>query len=81
MNLKAIGLIIIVMGFILTIYTGFDFKTKDSMLDLGGFQITKDKEHSINWSPLIGIGGIVIGGVIFFLGGKKPVRMNESEFD
>jgi|BarGraIncu00222A_1022003.scaffolds.fasta_scaffold617955_1 formate-dependent nitrite reductase membrane component NrfD len=78
MNLKAVGLIIIVMGFILTIYTGFNFNTKDKILDLGGFQITKDKEHSINWSPFIGIGAIVIGGVVFSFGGRKPERMNAN---
>ena len=78
MKFKAIGLIIIVIGFALTIYTGFDFKTKDKVLDLGGFQITKDKEHSINWSPFIGIGAIIVGGVIFFSGNRKPERMNRS---
>jgi hypothetical protein len=76
MKLKAIGLIIIVIGFALTIYTGFDFKTKDNMLDLGGFQLTKDKEHSINWSPFIGIGAIIVGSVILFSGSRKPERMN-----
>jgi len=74
MNLKAIGFIIIVIGFALTIYTGFDFKTKDNILDLGGFQLTKDKEHSINWSPFIGIGAIIVGGVIYF-----PVVENRKE--
>lgn len=73
MNLKAVGLIIIVMGFALTIYTGFNFTTKDKVLDFGGVEITHDKEHSINWSPFIGIGAIVVGGVLFISGRRKSV--------
>ena len=81
MKLKAIGFIIIVLGFALTIYTGFDFKKIDKMKDLGSMEIFTDKEHSINWSPFIGIGAIVVGTVIFFSGSRKPVRMNADQYD
>jgi hypothetical protein len=81
MFLKAIGLVILILGFILTIYTGFDFSSKEKVVDMGSFQITHDKEHTTNWSPLIGIGTMVIGGVVFFSGSKKPFRIGPNRID
>jgi len=77
MIIKAIGLIIFITGLVLTLYTGLGFVTKEKVLDIGSFQLTKDKEHTTNWSPLIGIGTMVIGGVIFFTGNKKHFRQGE----
>jgi hypothetical protein len=71
---KAVGLIIFIAGLIFTLYTGLDFVTKEKVVEIGSFQITKDREPITNWSPLIGIGIMVIGGVIFVSGNKKHFR-------
>jgi len=71
MNAKTIGLIIIVIGLVMTLYTGFNYVTREKVVDLGSIQITKDKEHTANWSPFIGVGIMVIGGAVFQFGKKK----------
>jgi hypothetical protein len=71
MNAKTIGLIIIVIGLVMTLYTGFNYVTREKVVDIGSIQITKDKEHTANWSPFIGIGIMVIGGVVFLSDKKK----------
>lgn len=71
MNIKSIGLIILVIGFLMTLYTGFNYVTREKVLDLGSVEITADKEHTANWSPFIGLGVMVIGGVVFVSGKKK----------
>lgn len=71
MNTKTIGLVITVIGLVMTLYTGFNYVTKEKVVDLGSVQITRDKEHSANWSPFIGIGVMVIGEVVFLSGRKK----------
>jgi LPXTG-motif cell wall-anchored protein len=71
MNTKAIGLIILVIGFSMTLYTGFSYLTREKVLDLGGVELTVNKEHTTNWSPFIGIGIIAIGGIVFVSGKKK----------
>lgn len=71
MNSKTIGLGVLVIGFLLTIYTGFNYITEEKIIDIGSVKITKDKEHSVNWSPYIGIGMIALGGVLFLTGKKK----------
>ena len=71
MNAKTIGLIIIGIGLIMTLYTGFNYVTKEKVVDIGSVEITADKDHTASWSPFIGIGIMVIGGVVFLYGKKK----------
>ena len=71
MNRKTIGLMILVIGLLMTLYTGFNYVTREKVVDLGSIEITADKEHSANWSPFIGIGVMVIGGVVYLSGRKK----------
>jgi hypothetical protein len=71
MNTKAIGLVILVVGLLMTLYTGINYITREKVVDLGSIEITADKEHSANWSPFIGLGVMVIGGVVYLSGRKK----------
>ena len=71
MNAKTIGLVIAVIGLIMTLYTGFTYVTREKIVDIGSVEITADKDHTANWSPFIGIGIMVIGGVVFLFGKKS----------
>ncbi|MHB9011144.1 MAG: hypothetical protein ACYC49_02840 [Ignavibacteriaceae bacterium] len=71
MNIKTIGLIIIIIGLIMTLYTGFNYVTREKVIDIGSVQITKEKDHTTSWSPFIGIGVMVIGSVVFLYGKKE----------
>ncbi|MDQ7818856.1 MAG: LPXTG cell wall anchor domain-containing protein [Melioribacteraceae bacterium] len=71
MNTKTIGIVILVIGLLMTLYTGFNYVTREKIVDLGSVEITADKEHSASWSPFIGLGIMVIGGVVFVMGKKK----------
>jgi hypothetical protein len=78
MFLKTIGLIIFILGFLLTLYTGLDFIKKEKVPDLSGSQITKDIEQTTNWYPFIGIGSMIIGGVVFISSGKNHFRLSTN---
>lgn len=71
--MKTAGIIILVVGLFMTLYTGFTYITKDKVVDLGELQITKDNHHSVNWQPYIGIGVMVIGGAFLTFGRKKSL--------
>jgi LPXTG-motif cell wall-anchored protein len=43
-------------------------------VDVGGVEITADKDHTVNWSPFIGIGIMVIGGGGFFIRKKEIIQ-------
>ena len=57
----------------MTLYTGFTYITKDKVVELGDLVITKDREHSVNWQPYLGIGVMIVGGVALILSRKKSV--------
>jgi hypothetical protein len=69
--MKTAGLIILLAGLLMTLYTGFTYVTKEKVVDLGELEITKADQHTVNWQPYVGIGVMVIGGVLFMLGRKK----------
>lgn len=69
--MKIAGIIIIVIGLILTIFTAFTFFTKEKVVDIGKIEISRDEPHKLNWSPLIGIAVMGIGGVVLWRATKK----------
>jgi hypothetical protein len=71
LNAKTIGIIIMVIGLVMTLYTGFNYVTREKVVDIGNIEITADKDKTVSWGPFLGIGVIVIGGVVFLAGRKK----------
>lgn len=71
MNAKTIGIIILAIGLLMTLFTGFNYVTREKVVDIGNLEVTADKNNTANWSPLIGVGVMVIGGVVFLYGKKK----------
>ena len=69
--MKATGIVIIIIGILLTIYTAFTFFTREKVLEIGQVEITRDKPHFFSWSPVIGVVVIGIGGVVLWQGSKK----------
>ena len=71
--MKTVGIIILIVGLAMTLYTGFSYVTKEKVVDLGNLEITTDNQHSVQWQPYVGIGAMVIGGALLLLGGKKSL--------
>jgi hypothetical protein len=69
--MKITGISLLIIGLIITIFTAFTFFTKEKVVDLGKVEITRDKPHHLNWSPLIGIAVMGIGGVVLWRSYKK----------
>jgi uncharacterized membrane protein YidH (DUF202 family) len=69
--MKTAGIIILIVGLLMTLYTGFTYVTKEKVVDLGELEITKDNRHTANWQPYVGIGLMVIGSVVLILSRKK----------
>ena len=69
--MKKIGIIIIIVGLGLTLFSAFTFFSKEKVVDIGKLEITRDKPYHLNWSPLIGIAIMGIGGVFLWRSYKK----------
>ena len=65
------GILIILLGLVLTIFTAFTFFTKEKVVEIGKIEITHNKPHYLNWSPLVGIAVMGVGGIIFWKSSGK----------
>lgn len=69
--MKRAGIIILVIGILITAFTGFNYVTKKKIVDIGNVEISQDKNHRLSWSPLIGVAVILIGGAVLLYGVKR----------
>jgi hypothetical protein len=69
--MKTAGMIILILGLLMTLYTGFTYVTKEKVVDLGEIEITKNDQHIVHWQPYVGIGTMVVGGIVLLLCRKK----------
>jgi len=69
--MKKPGIIILILGLILTIFTTVTFFTREKVVDLGNIEINANKRHHLSWSPLIGIAVMAVGGVMLLVPFKK----------
>lgn len=67
---RTLGIILIVVGIAMLIWTGFSYTKKEKIVDAGPIQISADKEKSVNWPPYAG-GIILVAGVIVFVTAKN----------
>ena len=70
---KSVGLILIVVGIIMLVWTGFTYTRKEKIVDAGPIQISADREKSVNWPPYVG-GIILAAGVFVLVASKKKWR-------
>ncbi|MCD0488202.1 hypothetical protein LPB86_08175 [Pedobacter sp. MC2016-14] len=64
------GIILIIIGAIMLIWTGFSYTKKEKIVDAGPIQISADKQETVYWPPYLG-GALVVGGVVIIAFSKK----------
>jgi uncharacterized membrane protein len=67
---RTIGIIMIIIGAVMLIWTGFTYTKKEKIVDAGPLEISAEKEHSVNWPPYAG-GILLIGGIVIVATSKK----------
>jgi uncharacterized membrane protein YidH (DUF202 family) len=70
MKSKTLGIILVTIGIVMLIYTGFSYVTTEKVVDLGPIQINKEKNHFVQWPPIVGV-VLLIGGVLVIAFDKK----------
>jgi drug/metabolite transporter (DMT)-like permease len=62
--MKALGIILLVIGVLSLAYQGFTYTTQKKVLDVGPIQATKEEHHTVPIPPILGalalIGGVVV---------------------
>lgn len=62
--MKTLGIILIVLGAIMTIFTGFNLVTKKDVAEIGPVEIQTEEKTPIYWSPVTGAILLVAGVII-----------------
>ena len=70
MNTRTIGIILIILGVIMMIYTGFNYITTEKVVDIGPLHVSHEENHPVQWSPVVGA-ILLVGGIVIIAFNKK----------
>jgi hypothetical protein len=68
--MKALGVILIVLGIVGLAYGGFSWTSKEKVVDIGPVEVTQSKTRSLPLPPIAG-GICLVAGVILLVGGSR----------
>ncbi len=72
MKTKTIGIVIAILGILMIIYTGFNYMTTEKVVDFGPMQMSVEKSHPVQWSPIVGV-LLLVGGIVIVAMDKKKL--------
>jgi hypothetical protein len=62
--MKAMGVVLVVMGLLSLLYGGISWIRKDTVVDAGPIEISTDKREYLSFPPILGwlalVGGVVL---------------------
>lgn len=68
--MKTLGIILLIVGGIMTVFTGFNIVTKKKVVDIGPIEIKREEKTPVYWSPITG-GILAAAGLVILLVAKK----------
>ena len=71
--MKNIGIILIVLGSIMMVITGFNYVTRERVVDIGSLKIDANENHHVQWPPVFGGALLTAGLVVILLAKKKAI--------
>ena len=67
---KTVGIVLIALGLIAVVWGGFNYTTRETVVDIGPIHATRDKQHNIPMPPVVGA-LVILAGVALLVTGKK----------
>jgi UDP-N-acetylmuramyl pentapeptide phosphotransferase/UDP-N-acetylglucosamine-1-phosphate transferase len=68
--MKTLAIVLIAIGALMTIFTGFNFTKKEKVVDVGPLEINKEEKTPIAWSPILG-GVLLVAGIVILVTSKR----------
>ena len=69
--MKAVGIVLIVAGILMMVFTNINFTTEKKIVDVGPVEVDKKENNSINWPTWAGAVAVVAGAVVLISAKKK----------
>ena len=67
---RNLGIILILAGAIMLIWSGISFTKKEKVVEVGPLQVSVDKKQQLTWPPYLG-GVLIVGGIVLVLTDKR----------
>jgi hypothetical protein len=68
--MRTVAILLIVIGGIMTVFTGFNLVTKKEVADIGPIEVNKTEKTPIYWSPVTGA-ILLVAGIIVLATSKR----------
>lgn len=69
--MRTLGIVLLILGIIMTAFTGFTLIEKKEVLDVGPLEVNKEERTPIYWSPITGLILAAGGAIILFTTRQK----------
>ncbi len=70
--MRTLGIVAIVVGILMIVFTSINFQTKKKVLDIGKVEVKKTENHRVGWPVYTGIAVCVVG-IVILLADKRRV--------
>jgi hypothetical protein len=71
--MRTIAIVILALGILMTVITGFNVITHKKVVDIGPVEINKEEKTPVYWSPWTGILLIAVGASLAIYTQKKRI--------
>lgn len=68
--MKALGIVLIITGVMMCIFTTFSFTKEKKLIDIGPLEVNQKQRHTVGWPVYAGI-GVALFGVALLAIDKK----------
>jgi hypothetical protein len=68
--IRTVGVILIVLGLVGLAWGGFNYTTREKVIDIGPIHATREETHNVPFPPIAGALALV-GGIVLLAVGRK----------
>lgn len=68
--MRTLAILLIIIGGLMTVFTGFNLVTKKEVADVGPIEINKTEKTPVYWSPVTGA-ILLVAGIIVLVSTKR----------
>lgn len=69
--MRTVGIILIIVGILMIVTKGFDFRKKEKVAEIGPVEINKEETKHVGWPTYTGIAVTIAGLVLVVVDRKK----------